>query len=113
MNIFKILFRRCRIEIEQHGVSVKLSANELHVGVIVQISCFICDAPVRAFVKQVKGHNAYHGCEKCIQRGAWKDKVIFPENKADLRNDQSFDEMADLGHHTGVPSPLPIYPLVW
>lgn len=31
----------------------------------VKIFCFICDAPARVYVKQVKYHNAYHGCEKC------------------------------------------------
>ncbi|KAI0217237.1 hypothetical protein LSAT2_030899, partial [Lamellibrachia satsuma] len=35
------------------------------------IACFICDTPARAFVKQVKGHSGYHGCDKCSQRGVW------------------------------------------
>lgn len=30
---------------------------------------FVCDSPARAFVKNVKYHNGYHGCEKCIQSG--------------------------------------------
>ncbi|KAL2102395.1 hypothetical protein ACEWY4_001563 [Coilia grayii] len=31
----------------------------------VAISSFICDAPARAFVKQIKSHNGYSGCDKC------------------------------------------------
>ena len=31
----------------------------------VKINAFICDAPARAFLKCIKGHNAYHGCERC------------------------------------------------
>jgi hypothetical protein len=35
----------------------------------VEISAVICDTTARAFVKQVKPHNAYSGCDKCTQRG--------------------------------------------
>ena len=36
-----------------------------------KVSNSICDAPARAFVKAVKGHNAYHGCDKCTQAGEY------------------------------------------
>ncbi|ESO85471.1 hypothetical protein LOTGIDRAFT_107664, partial [Lottia gigantea] len=61
---------------------------------------FICDAPARAFVKQVKGHNAYHGCEKCSQNVVWKDKVTFPRTKSGFRNDESFVDLANPDHHS-------------
>jgi hypothetical protein len=84
------------------------------------ISCFICDAPARAFIKQVKGHNAYHGCEKCIQTGVWVNKVTFPERDAPLRTDIAFNEMTDAPHHiapsplrniVGLVSQVPLYPM--
>lgn len=28
-----------------------------------------CDAPAKAFVKQIKGHNAFKGCNECDQTG--------------------------------------------
>ncbi|XP_046554432.1 uncharacterized protein LOC124263771 [Haliotis rubra] len=65
----------------------------------VSISCFICDTPARAFVKGVKGHNGYSGCDKCLQNGKWLNKMTFPETKAPLRTDLQFDEMADEEHH--------------
>ena len=40
------------------GIEVNLS----HYGV--EIDCFVCDAPARAFLKNIKLHNAYYGCEK-------------------------------------------------
>lgn len=35
------------------------------------VSAVICDTPARSFVKCVKGHNGYFGCDKCIQSGEW------------------------------------------
>lgn len=32
---------------------------------IIKIKAFVCDAPAKAFVKGIVGHNAYFGCEKC------------------------------------------------
>ena len=61
------------------------------------ISCFICDAPARAYVKQIKGHSGYYGCDKCTQSGDYAGKVIFPKTDAPLRTDTSFDEMTDEG----------------
>ena len=71
----------------------------------VKISCFICDAPARAFVKQVKYYNAYHGCEKCTQRGIWIGKVTYPSISSPLRTDNDFEVMNDKHHHVST-SPL-------
>lgn len=46
--------------IEIEGLEKKLGVN---------IACFICDAPARSFVKQIRGHNSYYGCEKYKQKG--------------------------------------------
>lgn len=67
----------------------------------ISISCVICDTPARAFVKQVKGHSGYYGCDKCVTKGVWDGKLTFPEIDADLRTDVQFDEMTNAAHHTG------------
>lgn len=52
---------------------------------------FVCDAPARAFIKCVKPHNAYNGCEKCCQEGDWENKrVTFPDVNAPKRKDSDF-----------------------
>ena len=69
------------------------------------VTSVICDAPARAFVKNIKSYSGYHGCDKCIQSGVWNGKMTFPEIDATLRTDASFDEMRDEEHHKG-PSPF-------
>ena len=76
---------------------------DLHYNV--SISAVICDAPARAYVKNVKGHSGYSGCKKCVQHGVYCNKITFPEVDAELRTDVQFDELADEDHHIGI-SPL-------
>lgn len=71
----------------------------------VRISSFICDAPARAFLKNIKMHTAYSGCERCMQSGVWNGKMTFPSVSAAMRTDESFCKMADSEHHRGE-SPL-------
>lgn len=72
----------------------------------VRLRAFICDAPARAYLKTIKGHMAYFGCEKCTQKGRHDGKrVIFPDVDAPLRTDEDFRDQVDLDHHHGT-SPL-------
>ena len=72
-----------------------------------KLRCIVCDAPARAFVKDIKNHNAYHGCERCTQKGffARKDgakggRVTYPETRNLVpRTDASFRGMHDEAHH--------------
>jgi len=71
----------------------------------ISISSVICDAPARAFIKNVKQFSGYHGCDKCSQNGVWEGKMTYPELDAQLRSDSDFEQMRDEDHHKG-PSPL-------
>lgn len=82
----------------QNGVRVSDESEE---RVEFSLSCIICDAPAKAFVKQIKGHSGYHGCDKCRQRGVWHGKMTFPSTNSPLRTDALFDEMQDAEHHIG------------
>ena len=77
---------------------------------LIEISCVVCDAPARAFVKQIKGHSGYYGCDKCSQKGHWVRKMTFPEINAPLRTDSQFSEMTNEEHHSGI-SPFSDLPL--
>lgn len=77
----------------ENGVKVGEDTVKVH------LSSFICDAPARSFVKQIKGHNSYYGCEKCSQKGVWMGKVTFPSVNAPLRTDSGFKSMAYEEHH--------------
>ena len=37
------------------------------------VSVLICDAPARAFLKNIKGHTSYSACERCSQSGIWNN----------------------------------------
>jgi hypothetical protein len=41
----------------------------------VSLMCFICDAPARSFLKQIKAHNALESCERCNIKGKKVNKV--------------------------------------
>ena len=45
------------------------------------------------------------GCDKCVQKVGYLNKVTFPETEADLKIDVQFVERLDDGHYVGV-SPL-------
>ncbi len=71
-----------------------------------KIDCFICDAPARSFIKKIKGHNGYFGCERCTQEGVYvKNHMTFPEKTTTLRTDDQFSRQEDEDHHRGI-SPL-------
>ena len=93
--------------IYENGIYVKHWKESINV----KISCFICDAPARAYVKQIKGHNAYFGCERCIQCGEWLSKVTFPQTDAIPRTDNDFIQRNDANYHTETISPLQQLPI--
>lgn len=47
----------------------------------ISVSAFICDAPARAFVKQVKGHSGYCACEKCTTHGIYRTQSCISRNR--------------------------------
>ncbi len=66
----------------------------------VKIVNVICDTPARAFIKKVKGHTGYFGCDFCEQSGEWKQhRMTFPQSDAAARTDVKFDEMHYIDEH--------------
>jgi len=87
------------LHLEQNGLILENTVYQI------KITAFVCDMPARLYVKCVKGHGAYGGCDRCTQRGLYLRKVTFPETDAALRSDMSFKELTDKNYHTRV-SPL-------
>ncbi|ELT93910.1 hypothetical protein CAPTEDRAFT_26208, partial [Capitella teleta] len=82
------------------------NGQQLHIV----ISSFVCDAPARALLKNIKPHNSYFACEKCITEGDHLGKLCYPDLFAPLRTDASFNAMRDEDHHYG-PTPLTRLPI--
>ncbi|XP_065644387.1 uncharacterized protein LOC136075366 [Hydra vulgaris] len=75
------------------------------------INAIICDAPARAFIKCIKGHCGYNGCERCIQEGVHlKYRMTFPDTNSTLRTDADFIVQKDEDHHIAL-SPLTELPV--
>lgn len=80
---------------------------------IIKVKAFVCDAPARAFVKGIVGHNAYNGCEKCCISGDWNDKahhVVYNESDCTLRTDATFRQRVHEEHHK-LTSPIEELPI--
>ena len=62
---------------------------------------FVCDAPVRASVRQSKYPNEYFSCSHCTVKGTFKDIVCFEDFNCSPRTDYSFRNESDKKHHIG------------
>lgn len=83
--------------------------GESHFRIV--IHSFVCDAPARAFLKCVKGHNSYSGCERCSVHGIYENhRMVFLELEAEMRTDHTFRFMIDDDHHIQQ-SPLAALPI--
>jgi len=83
----------------------QLDVNGIEVGgktIRIKIHSIMCDAPARAFIKNVKSHGGYDSCDRCRQKGEYfEHKVIYPEIDAPLRTDAAFNRYEEDGHHLG------------
>lgn len=74
-----------------------------------RVRCIIADAPARSFVKSIKGHNGYYGCERCYRKGKHVRGRLLYNFKEDevLHTDDTFASRLHHKHHNeGEASPL-------
>jgi len=77
----------------------------------VNISNISCDSPAKAFVLNVKGHNAYFGRTLCSEEGAYLEhRMTYPGLDATLRTDEDFRCKKDEDYNKGN-SPLVSLPI--
>ena len=91
--------------IEDLDRSKKSGINFGEHTVYCNLKYFVCDAPARKMLKCIKAHNAYYGCERCIQKGSHSRVHYFPNVQGILRTDESFRLQTNSEHHLGI-SPL-------
>lgn len=57
----------------------------------IHLSKFICEAPAKAFVLCIKGHNSYFGCTKCIVEGeCYNRRMCYEQLDCTKRCDEYF-----------------------
>lgn len=84
-----------------------LERNELipaEKGVNVKLGFVCCDRPARSFIKCIKGHNAYYGCDRCTVHGEWLGTVCYLGCNEERRNNETFRQRSQREHHLGVSS---------
>ncbi|KAE9526673.1 hypothetical protein AGLY_013321 [Aphis glycines] len=75
-----------------------------------EIAHIVCDAPAKAFLLNVKPHNAYHGCNTCIDEGVFNKTMTFLTTNSPMRTNSSFRNETDENYHKGT-SPLVKLPI--
>ena len=79
----------------------------------VEVVCFICDRPARAFMKGIKGHTGYHACERCVIKSCrYEIRTLYPFAESEKRTDDSFRRQDDSLHHTYTSPLISIQPPV-
>lgn len=70
--------------------------------IAVKLQAVVCDAVARSYLKCIKSHSGYYGCERCTQRGVHQEgKVTFPEQDAGLHTNETFRQQLCPSHHVG------------
>ena len=70
------------------------------------LEALVCDAPARAFLKCIKGHNSYEACERCVIKGVHSDnRMVFTHDDCASRTDEAFSRVEYINHQTTA-SPL-------
>ncbi|KAL4136254.1 hypothetical protein QTP88_007805 [Uroleucon formosanum] len=63
----------------------------------------ICDAPPKAFVLNVKGHNVYFGCNSCIvEDDSIEHRIVYLKFNSPLRTNVSFRNWDNEDYHKGL-----------
>lgn len=83
--------------VQRSGINMKDNMN-----IKVKLNAFICDTSARAFLKCIKGHNAYSSCTKCTVIGEYDVNAFhmsFPRFDCPLRTHNDFINKVDEDHH--------------
>lgn len=82
------------------------------VTIKITLQSVICDSVARAYVRQVKSHSGYWGCDKCSQKGQrlMNHRMVFPSLNDCRRSDATFRSRSNRPHHIGT-SPFEKLPI--
>lgn len=75
-----------------------MNGKQIHV----YVKAFVCDAPIRVFLKCVKGLTGYQCCERCIINGEYKNKRVVFQGVYPLKTDQDFSNGLYIHHQVGL-----------
>ncbi|XP_055927964.1 uncharacterized protein LOC129959167 [Argiope bruennichi] len=88
-----------------------LADGQSDIGYQINVKSFICDSPARSFVKCIKNHNGYFGCERCWQKGKWFSRMTFQDCNSPKRKDSDFLKFSDDDDNEHIRDKLPLLKL--
>jgi len=95
-------------ELKETGFQCSCSDSSRQVSV--KLHSFICDAPARAFLKNIKGHTSLHACERCEAVGvSVNSRTTFNSPAcfmAEKRSRDKFNNLKYKGTHQSGTTPL-------
>lgn len=66
-----------------------------------RVRCIVADAPARSYIKAIKSHNGYYGCERCYRKGKYaSSRILYPFKSLEVfHTDESFLQRLHTKHH--------------
>lgn len=79
----------------------------------INVGNFICDAPARAFILNIKSHSGFFSCHKCVIKGQYAHhKIVFNNEDHQARTNLDFRQKTYPEHHTSLtPNVLELLPV--
>ena len=65
------------------------------------IGKILCDRVARTYLKCIKSHTAYFGCDRCCMKGEWNRSMCYIGVNSNKRTDESFRQQDQPQHHNG------------
>jgi len=67
---------------------------------LIKIGVFVCDAPARAMILEIKQYSGYFSCHKCTIKGEhYSGFITFPNEQCEERTNEDFRSRKDTEHH--------------
>ena len=88
--------------IEEMKLLLENGFHENGVKYTIMLDMVCADTPARSFIKNIKGHSGYYGCDRCDIKGTYiLNSVRFTDSNCERRTNETFRSKQQEEHHHG------------